>query len=86
MTSTTSRTRQIARLTPGEACVLKFQTSNGAFTEDVKFVSLSEDGQSAIFRSHDDDNAPAYDWEAYRFQGRWCYGSSAQRLSLVVTS
>jgi len=76
--------RQIARLTPGQDVTLKFTTRNGFYTEDNRFVGLTDGGERATFTTHAADEGTPYNWDAYRFQGRWVYGSSAQRLSLVV--
>lgn len=78
--------KQIGRLVAGESVTLKFQTRGGSFEEPAEFLGMTDEG-NAKFRTGGQDQAENpddyYDWEAYRFQGRWCYGSSAQRLSLV---
>ena len=55
-----------------------------SFTEEVTFVGRNGKGTDrvAVFRSIGPDNKP-YTWEAYRFEGRWVYGTSADRLSLA---
>lgn len=77
--------RRISSMQAGEAVTLRFHTRSGHFDEAAVFVGLSEDGETATFRSASDNKSDddTYDWDAYRFQGRWCYGSSAQRLSVV---
>lgn len=77
--------KRIDSLQPAQVVVLKFTTSRGEFTtEYADFVGITGTGEKrrATFRS-DDGRGKLFTWEAYRFQGRWAYGSSADRLSLV---
>lgn len=82
--TTTKNTNRIANLTPGAEVTLRFATYGGSHDEVVTFVSLSEDGQRATFHTDDREDLNGYDWEAYKFNGRWAYGSSAGRLSIVA--
>ncbi len=41
----------------------------------ARFIQLS--AASAV------SGRPTFEWEAYRYQGRWAYGSGADRLSVV---
>lgn len=74
---------QIAKLTPGAKVVLDFA---GKYTEEAEFVRLTGEGEdrTATFRSKSHRDGSEYDWDAYRVNNRWVFGSSAQRLSLVA--
>lgn len=73
---------RIDSLTPGSFVTLRF---NGAtdHTEQATFVRVKGEKQDrrAVFYSVGRNGG--YEWEAYRFNGGWAYGSSAERLSLV---
>lgn len=71
---------RIDSLVPGTEVTLDF----GHYTETAKFLSLRGGGveRTASFKSTDTDGRE-YEWEAYRYQGHWVYGTSADRLRLV---
>lgn len=69
--------KRIATLTPGEDVTLRTATGD----EPARFLRHTDEG-TAVFLQHRRDGTP-YEWEAYRYNGRWSYGTSAQRLSLV---
>jgi hypothetical protein len=77
-------TKRISSLKPGETVTLKFATYGEPTIEAAQLVEFKEDGQTAVFQT-DMGTGPTgiFQWEAYRFNGRWCYGSSAQRVSIV---
>ncbi len=85
--------KRIDSLTPETPVRLKFcaefQGKDGAYEEDAVFVKLegTGDDRRATFRTKDKETwsgtFAAYEWEAYRFKGRWAYGSSAETLRLV---
>lgn len=63
---------------------VRFQQWAGrSYTEQVFFLGIRGEGDDrrAGFVSTD-SQGKLYDWEAYRSDGRWVYGSSAQRLTL----
>jgi hypothetical protein len=75
---------KIDNLKPGSIITLKFHGSYGneSYTEEVLFVGIDGegDGRIAVFRSASN---VAYTWQAYRYRGRWAYGTSADRLTVV---
>jgi hypothetical protein len=76
---------KIDQLEPGTKVTLLFHGSkslgNSSYTSEEVFVRMTGTGEDrrAWFTTSDG----TYEWEAYRYQGRWAYGSSAERLSLV---
>lgn len=76
-------TNRIDRLTPGQEVILKFHGSkslgNEPHEETHTFLGIEGEGDErrAKFRYND------MEWEAYRYQGRWSYGTSAEKLSIV---
>jgi hypothetical protein len=73
---------RIDNLKPGALVLLRFDY--GDEPERAVFCGVIGSGEErrARFAQASDDGL-LYDWEAYRFGGRWCYGSSAGRLSVV---
>lgn len=64
----------------GETLTLAFYGPYDRTTEEhtlVKFEGAGDDAR-ATFR-----DVSGMEWEAYRFKGRWAYGSSANRLTVV---
>lgn len=82
--------RQIAKLVAGDEVVLRFALRNGEVVDEIhRVVFVGEDASGddiAKFQPQRQDGTfeNTFIWEAYRFQGRWSYGSSAQRLSVVA--
>jgi hypothetical protein len=78
-------TKQIAKLAAGERVRLLFQGSkslgNEPYELDASFEQLTGVGEDAeaVFKVDGGD-----EFTAYRFRGRWCYGTSAERLSLIA--
>lgn len=73
--------KRIDSLKPNTPVLLKFAHS----TEEATFLALIGEGDERRARFiHRDETIGLFEWEAYRFQGRWVYGTSAQRLSLVA--
>lgn len=70
--------KQIRNLTPFSMVVLKLD----GFEEPAQFIGLNEKGAKAVFRTFT-PTGEFYDWEAYRFKGRWAYGTGAEKISLV---
>lgn len=73
---------RIDQLKPGTRVTLRYHGSMGNLTHDgdAEFVRITGDGDDrrAVFTE------PSIgEWEAYRYDGRWAYGSSADRLQLV---
>lgn len=91
LTNETPKVKPITRidqLTEGMEVVLRF---DGHREESAKFLRMVGKGDSrrATFQSWDKpfgkDLIP-YEWEAYRYNRRWSYGSGAGRLKLVSVS
>lgn len=59
-----------------------FQGKDGAWDEDMVFDGIDGDGddREARFKYLDSSDH----WKAYRFNGRWVYGSSAETLRLIT--
>ncbi len=77
--------RSISHLKPGQKVTLHFRGSrslgNEGYVDTVVFkehIGVGDD-QRAVFT---DENGRDQ-WEAYKFQGRWSYGTSAERLSIM---
>lgn len=79
-----TRARSISHLKPGDNVELLFhgsrQFGNDPYQLDASFVGFSEDGNRAVFHLDGDTDSG---FEAYKSGGRWCYGTSAERLSIV---
>lgn len=81
--------KRIDNLNPGELVTLRFHGSrslgNDAYDEQFKFVGIEgvgDDRRAGFTDAHSDLDSTA--WQAYRFRGRWVYGSSAEKLSIAV--
>ena len=65
----------------------EFQGKDAGYEEDAVFVKVEGTGgdRRATFRSPSSmlDGTP-YEWDAYRYSGKWAYGSSAETLRLVA--
>lgn len=70
----------IDSLKPGTKVTLGFNDGE----EPARFLRIegTGPGRRAYFRSLE-GRPRQYEWAAYRFQGRWVYGTSADRLRLV---
>lgn len=68
-------------LVPGDIVTLRFEGGADSYTEPAVFVgNVEENGEiQKRFRSTREDGT-TYEWEAYRWEGAWRYGSSAQLL------
>jgi hypothetical protein len=77
-------TPRIDKLAPGTGVVLSFA---GKYTESALFVGITGTGdqREADFVSIN-NSGRVYEWSAYRYNGSWAYGSSAERLSLVFVN
>lgn len=80
------RTPRIDSLHPGSIVALKFhaRSYNGPREESSFFVKITGEGNDrrATFMSKDYDGS-LYEWEAYRHNGHWAYGSGGDRLSVL---
>lgn len=72
---------RIDKLTVGQNVLLGFV----GHTERARFEGIIGEGDKrrAKFISVDPNSGKIYDWEAYRYLGRWAYGTSAQALRLL---
>ncbi len=75
-------TPRIDNLVPGSIVTLNLRN----YQEDVVFLRITGTGEDrhAEFVSTVSSDKNMYRWAAYRFEGRWVYGSSADRLSVVT--
>lgn len=73
---------RIDKLQPGSFVELDF---NGKYQEFAVFLGISGEGDKryAKFAQPQARGDQMFEWEAYRFNGGWKFGSSAERLSLV---
>ena len=65
------------------AVVLDF---NGKFTEPAVFLGIEGEGddrRAKFAQPTEHTESGYYTWDAYRYNGKWAYGTSAERLSLV---
>ncbi len=78
--------KRIALKNVGETFQLRF-TADG-FVENQLLVQFGGDLNDletcrASFREIKEDGSQGFEWEAYRFNKRWCYGTSADILVVV---
>ncbi len=77
---------QIKSLKPGQQLILTFKNASNKVIseEEATFVSYAKNGdeQTATFSQVNPTTGKTYEWDAYRFQNRWVYGSSAEPLSI----
>jgi hypothetical protein len=75
--------KRIDLLPPNTEVVLKFHGSfgNESFTQNAIFLGIEGTGDELLARFRSPDSR-GNTWEAYRFNGRWAYGTGADRLSL----
>lgn len=79
---------RIDRLAPDTLVRLRFvgRWGNETREEWARFLGIDGTGDERLakFRSfYDGKPGGTYDWEAYRYSGRWAYGTSADPLQLV---
>lgn len=80
--------KRIDNLTPGTEVVLRFvgRWGNETHEEPATFLRIERgliaDDRLAHFRSPHSDGT-TYEWRAYRYQGRWAYGTGADPLQLA---
>lgn len=78
---------RIDHLEPNSRVILELQstwhTTGG--TEIAFFLGVEGEGDERVarFRQIDTATLESYEWEAYRFEGRWAFGSGANRLSCL---
>ena len=71
---------RIDTLQPGATVQLLFHGRYGDFMTQT-FVGISGTGDDRRATFHDDTTG---DWDAYRYEGGWAYGTSAERLQLIA--
>lgn len=79
--------KSIGKLKADEQVRLKFhgnkQFGNEPYELDVTFKEYRyNNGETNAFFAYEDGSA-ADGFEAYKFLGHWCYGSGANRLSII---
>lgn len=79
---TTTKLPRLDNLKPGSFIVLDFA---GRYERPAIFIGITGEGddRDANFVSPDFDGRDTYSWSAYRYNGHWAFGSSAERLRLV---
>ena len=78
-TATPTKAKKINDLNVGESVLLHFAGSKrfGNDPYDAEYTFLGFEGEG-------DDRRAMFDgMEAYKFNGRWAYGSSAEKLSIA---
>jgi hypothetical protein len=73
--------KRIDSLKPGTKVVLQFGREfqfGDAEQEEATFLGIEGTGDDRRAKFRQD-----FDWEAYRYNGRWAYGTSAESLRLV---
>lgn len=79
-------TPRLDKITPGSVVTLQFHEGAGqdSYEDTVLFLGVEGSGNErrAKFMSQTGGTA-TYTWEAYRYNGRWAYGTSADRLSVI---
>lgn len=79
--------KRIDTLKSGEKVTLGFYYQGQRTLETAEFVKVEGDGEKrrATFISETEINGERrkYNWQAYRYHGRWSYGTGADRLTLV---
>lgn len=75
---------RIDKLIPGSFVTLTVYSHSGReYDEQALFLGIIGEGDERLARfSSFGDSPRAYTWEAYRYTGRWAFGSSADRISL----
>ena len=80
--------KRIDILKPRELVRVKFHGSkrfgNEPYELDLVFLEVKGQGEDrrAVF-AYDIDSTDQDQFEAYRSENRWCYGTSSERLSIV---
>lgn len=76
--------RRIDSLVTGDKVVLEFTGSmgNSGYTDTVVFKGIEGEGDKRRATFADVYDASS-EWQAYRYNGYWAYGSSADRLRLL---
>lgn len=76
----------IAALAPLTPVTLTFGPEATATVEPALLVSTTGRGADfrATFRSRDIYQGMTYDWEAYMYEGRLSYGTSAEQLAVAL--
>lgn len=74
---------RIDKLTPGSHVTLRFCGLGPDNAEPAVFVKVEGEGDDRHAHFISKDGTKVYEWEAYRFEGRWSYGSGAEALYLL---
>lgn len=73
--------KRISKKNEGQLFHLGFASPyNPLDIEDVLLVKVEGTGDDARATFKDEEIG---EWEAYRYKGRWAYGSSAERLIVI---
>lgn len=93
--TTTTQAPRIDQLDRGAIVVLECGAGKRAYDERALFVGIigEHDDRRARFVSvsegggnHNrlrDDAKGYYEWEAYRYNGRWAFGTGAERIAVM---
>ena len=73
---------------PDTQVTLKFcaemQGRGAEYVETAVFKGVTGEGDERRATFESMDGSRVYEWDAYRFNGHWAYGSSAETLRLVA--
>jgi hypothetical protein len=76
----------IDNLKPGEVVELAFNPGKrNEYCEYHVFLGILDEGEERRAAFAGIGHRGMYEWEAYRYEGRWAFGTSADRLSLYST-
>ena len=77
---------RLDKLAEGTGVMLNFHVGKRIVeTSEARFVRMEGEGEDrhAVFRSRGRKGKNGwYEWEAYRYKGRWAYGSSADLITV----
>lgn len=80
--------RSISNLRPGDKVTLIFHGSrslgNEPYTDDVELLGFAGEGATQRAQFGNPDYPGQDEWEAYKFNGRWCYGASAEKVTVAA--
>lgn len=78
---------RIDSLVPDDVVTLRYHGTHGneTYEEQATFLSREGEGEDRIvyFATQDGTDEGFYRWSAYRYKGRWAYGTGADRLQVV---
>lgn len=73
--------KKLDQLEPGDFVLLAFAAENEERAVFLKMTGEGDDRRATFLQFRNDGSY--YEWDAYRYSGRWAYGSSADVLRLL---